>query len=108
MRAVTFGSDAHVLEALADNFPEAMAMVEHFGFRPGRRPEDFWTRASPRRPESALRLNPPRSPELPRRRSCASSPRFQPPRCPSTTPVGFALEISAADTECVHQLSELT
>ncbi|MGY2112732.1 PHP domain-containing protein [Nocardia gipuzkoensis] len=43
-RAVTFGSDAHVPEALADNFPEAVAMIEHFGFRPGRRPEDFWTR----------------------------------------------------------------
>lgn len=41
-RAVTFGSDAHVPGALADNFPEAVAMVEHFGFRPGRRPEDFW------------------------------------------------------------------
>ncbi|MEV2224149.1 PHP domain-containing protein [Nocardia vinacea] len=43
-RAVTFGSDAHVPEALADNFQEAVAMVEHFGFRPGRQPEDFWTR----------------------------------------------------------------
>ncbi|TCN51624.1 histidinol-phosphatase (PHP family) [Rhodococcus sp. SMB37] len=43
-RAITFGSDAHVPEALADNFPEAVAMAEFFGFRPGRRPEDFWTR----------------------------------------------------------------
>ncbi|QCQ90944.1 PHP domain-containing protein [Rhodococcus sp. SGAir0479] len=43
-RAVTFGSDAHVPEALADNFPEAVAMIEHHGFTPGRRPEDFWTR----------------------------------------------------------------
>ncbi|WP_063039933.1 PHP domain-containing protein [Nocardia pseudovaccinii] len=43
-RAVTFGSDAHLPEALADNFPKAMAMVEQFGFRPGRRPEHFWTR----------------------------------------------------------------
>jgi len=42
-RAVTFGSDAHVSGALADKFPEAVAMVEHYGFRPGRRPEDFWT-----------------------------------------------------------------
>lgn len=43
-RAVTFGSDAHVPEALADNFPEAVAMVEYHGFTPGRRPQDFWTR----------------------------------------------------------------
>ncbi len=43
-RAVTFGSDAHESGALADKFPEAVAMVEHYGFRPGRRPEDFWTR----------------------------------------------------------------
>lgn len=42
---VTFGSDAHVPEALADNFPEAVAMLEHFGFRPGRRAEDFWSRS---------------------------------------------------------------
>ncbi|WP_458683735.1 PHP domain-containing protein [Prescottella equi] len=43
-RAITFGSDAHVPEALADNFPEAIAMIEHHGFTPGRRPADFWTR----------------------------------------------------------------
>jgi histidinol-phosphatase (PHP family) len=43
-RDVTFGSDAHDAPTLAANFPEAMAMVESFGFRPGRRPEDFWTR----------------------------------------------------------------
>nr|WP_240977572.1 PHP domain-containing protein [Planctomonas sp. JC2975] len=43
-RAVSFGSDAHQAEGLASNFPEAMAMVEYFGFRPGSRPEDFWTR----------------------------------------------------------------
>lgn len=43
-RAVTFGSDAHVPEKLADGLPEAAAMLEHFGFRPGRQPEDFWTR----------------------------------------------------------------
>lgn len=43
-RAVTFGSDTHGPDALAANFPEAVAMVEHFGFRPGPRPEDFWTR----------------------------------------------------------------
>jgi histidinol-phosphatase (PHP family) len=43
-RAVSFGSDAHGPEPLAANFPEAMAMVESFGFGPGSRPEDFWTR----------------------------------------------------------------
>jgi histidinol-phosphatase (PHP family) len=42
--ALTFGSDAHTHDLLANNFPEAMAMVEYFGFSPGRRPEDFWTR----------------------------------------------------------------
>ncbi|MFC8731044.1 PHP domain-containing protein [Luteimicrobium sp. NPDC057192] len=41
---VTFGSDAHTPDALAGNFPEATAMLEHFGFRPGRDPEDFWVR----------------------------------------------------------------
>ncbi|MFM9877788.1 MAG: PHP domain-containing protein [Rhodoglobus sp.] len=41
---VSFGSDAHGPESLAANFPEAMAMVESFGFGPGSRPEDFWTR----------------------------------------------------------------
>lgn len=43
-RAVTFGSDAHVPENLAANFPEATAMLESLGFRPGPRPEDFWVR----------------------------------------------------------------
>ena len=43
-RAVTFGSDAHVPEALAHGFPEAMAMLEYFGFRPGRRAHDAWVR----------------------------------------------------------------
>lgn len=43
-RAITFGSDAHTTDWLAGNFYEAMAMAEHFGFQPGRRPEDFWTR----------------------------------------------------------------
>lgn len=42
-RAVTFGSDAHSEETLAAYFPEAMAMLEHFGFREGSRPEDPWT-----------------------------------------------------------------
>lgn len=43
-RAVTFGSDAHTPDVLAADFGEAVAMLEHFGFRPGRRPEDFWIR----------------------------------------------------------------
>lgn len=43
-RAVSFGSDAHVPEALADGLLEAAAMAEHFGFRPGSRHEDLWTR----------------------------------------------------------------
>ena len=43
-RAISFGSDAHTTDWLAGNFYEAMAMAEHFGFRPGHRPEDFWTR----------------------------------------------------------------
>lgn len=42
--AVSFGSDAHGPDSLAANFPEAIAMVEFFGFTPGKRPEDFWTR----------------------------------------------------------------
>ncbi|MFF2055691.1 hypothetical protein [Rhodococcus qingshengii] len=41
---MTFGSDAHVPEALAANFPEATAMLAHYGFRPGQRPEEYWTR----------------------------------------------------------------
>ena len=43
-QAITFGSDTHAVDDLAGRFPEAMAMVEHYGFRPGRNPEDFWTR----------------------------------------------------------------
>lgn len=43
-RAVAFGSDAHVPETLAHGLPEAAAMLDYFGFRPGQRPEDFWTR----------------------------------------------------------------
>ncbi|GAA4427636.1 PHP domain-containing protein [Georgenia halophila] len=43
-RAITFGSDAHEPQLLAKAFPEAMAMAEHYGFRPGRWPADFWTR----------------------------------------------------------------
>lgn len=43
-RAVSFGSDSHGPDSLAANFPEAVALVGYFGFKPGRRPEDFWTR----------------------------------------------------------------
>lgn len=43
-RAVSFGSDAHAPDTLAAHFPEAMSMLESFGFRAGRKPEDFWTR----------------------------------------------------------------
>ncbi|MHA7985227.1 PHP domain-containing protein [Rathayibacter sp. CAU 1779] len=43
-RAVTFGSDAHTPDAIAGNFPEATAMLEHVGFRPGSVPEDPWIR----------------------------------------------------------------
>lgn len=41
---VTFGSDAHEPGLLADRFPDAALMAEAFGFRPGRRHEDPWTR----------------------------------------------------------------
>jgi len=43
-RAVTFGSDAHTPDALARGFPEAVAMLEHYGFRSGRHPWAAWTR----------------------------------------------------------------
>ena len=42
---VTFGSDAHDPTAVARGFAGAAAMVEALGFRPGRHPHDFWTRA---------------------------------------------------------------
>lgn len=43
-QAITIASDAHTPDRLGGNFYEAMAMAEHFGFHPGRRPHDFWTR----------------------------------------------------------------
>jgi histidinol-phosphatase (PHP family) len=43
--AVTFGSDAHHPAALARGFPEAAAMAEAHGFRPGCHPYDFWARS---------------------------------------------------------------
>ena len=45
-RVVTFGSDAHSpseLTELSARLGEAVAMVESFGFRPGRHPYDRWT-----------------------------------------------------------------
>ena len=42
-RAISFGSDAHRPDVLAHGFGEAMIMAEHVGFRPGRRPQDYWT-----------------------------------------------------------------
>jgi histidinol-phosphatase (PHP family) len=44
-KAITFGSDAHDPDALAHGFSEAAAMVETYGFRPGRHPHDFWARS---------------------------------------------------------------
>jgi histidinol-phosphatase (PHP family) len=41
---VTFGSDAHDPMGLARGFPDAAAMVEAQGFRPGRHPYDVWVR----------------------------------------------------------------
>lgn len=43
-RAVSFGSDDHHTTTLARGLPEATIMLEQYGFRPGRNPEDFWTR----------------------------------------------------------------
>lgn len=43
--AVSFGSDAHTPDAVASHFPEATAMLEHVGFRPGRTPDELWRRA---------------------------------------------------------------
>ncbi|GAA1487161.1 PHP domain-containing protein [Brachybacterium fresconis] len=43
-RRVSLGSDSHSPAALAHGFPEAVAMIEAYGFRPGRHPEDLWTR----------------------------------------------------------------
>lgn len=42
--AVSFASDAHEPSALANGFPEAVAMVESIGFNPGRHPYDLWRR----------------------------------------------------------------
>lgn len=41
-RAVSFGSDAHVADAVGHGFRTAAAMAEGYGFRPGATPYDFW------------------------------------------------------------------
>ncbi len=43
--AVSFGSDAHQPDLVADGFREAAAMAEAHGFRPGR-PYEFWVRGA--------------------------------------------------------------
>ncbi|MFI0448040.1 PHP domain-containing protein [Actinomadura sp. 6N118] len=43
-QAVSFGSDAHEPGEVAQRFMDAAALVESCGFRPGRRPTDFWRR----------------------------------------------------------------
>jgi histidinol-phosphatase (PHP family) len=43
---VSFGSDAHAPEALASSFPEAVTLLEEFGFRAGTEPEDLWRRVT--------------------------------------------------------------
>lgn len=43
-RAVAFASDAHEPSLVANDFAAAAAMVEACGFRPGRTPQDFWSR----------------------------------------------------------------
>jgi histidinol-phosphatase (PHP family) len=42
--AVTFSSDAHDPDTLAQGFRAAAAMAEVYGFRPGRHPHDPWPR----------------------------------------------------------------
>lgn len=43
-RAITFGSDAHDPTRVAEGFPQAAALAEANGFRPGRHPWDVWFR----------------------------------------------------------------
>lgn len=42
--AVSFGSDAHAPSWVGRRFPEAAAMAEAQGFKPGRHPHDLWCR----------------------------------------------------------------
>ncbi|MFI5931408.1 PHP domain-containing protein [Actinoplanes sp. NPDC051494] len=41
-KVVTFGSDAHLPDAVGNGLAEAVDMVEAFGFRPGAHPYDRW------------------------------------------------------------------
>ena len=43
-RGISFGSDSHAPRSLAHGFPEAVAMVEAFGFRAGADVTDLWRR----------------------------------------------------------------
>jgi histidinol-phosphatase (PHP family) len=43
--AISFGSDAHRPDLVARGFADAVVLAEATGFRPGRDPLDFWTRA---------------------------------------------------------------
>ena len=43
-RAISFGSDSHTSRDLAANFPEAMALADWAGFRPGTDPRELWRR----------------------------------------------------------------
>jgi histidinol-phosphatase (PHP family) len=44
---VSIASDAHTPDAIAASFPEATAMLEHFGFTPGCVAEELWARSRP-------------------------------------------------------------
>lgn len=54
-RAVSLGSDAHEPARLAHGLPEAAAMAEAYGFRPGADPAELW-----RRPGAPAAAPPPR------------------------------------------------
>ncbi|MGP9683442.1 MULTISPECIES: PHP domain-containing protein [unclassified Brachybacterium] len=43
-RSISFGSDSHAPHSLAHGFPEAMALVESFGFRAGADSRELWRR----------------------------------------------------------------
>lgn len=43
-RAISIASDSHRPSALAHGLPEAVAMVEQYGFRAGDAPQDLWRR----------------------------------------------------------------
>ncbi|TDP77898.1 histidinol-phosphatase (PHP family) [Brachybacterium sp. AG952] len=43
-RTISFGSDSHTALDIAANFPEAMALADWAGFRPGADPRELWRR----------------------------------------------------------------